>query len=434
MVKITTDASAKAARADGAQSEYADARVAGLALRVTASGKKTWSFRYRTLAGQQRRLTLGQYPAVSLTTARQAAWDTLAVVAKGVDPANDRRRAKADAKARRPKTFGDLGEEYFKAAETGRHRPNGRPKRATTMRMERDFYDRLVKPRLGALEVDAVDKYAVQSLIDDIGAKSVSSSRHCRAIIRQVLNFGLHREVPGIVRNAAASASVPQEASRERVLTDDELRAIWRAVSDVERAKELEVTLAAGTGLAIMMAMVTLQRGGEVVGIHSRELDREARTWILPPERTKNHRPHVVPLSPLAVSLLDRAYGLQALNDWKGYAFPTRYGKGPILRTAISRVVWTLGAELKIENVRTHDFRRTGSTNITSERIGIPRFIVSRVLNQMSDAGGAAPVTGIYDRNEYLSEKRRALDAWASLLDEIVSGKRRASNVVQLAG
>ena len=81
-----------------------------------------------------------------------------------------------------------------------------------------------------------------------------------------------------------------------------------------------------------------------------------------------------------------------------------------------------------------HDFRRTGSTNITGERIGIPRFIVSRVLNQMSDTGGAAAVTGVYDRNEYLPEKRRALDAWAALLTAIVAGEERRPNGVPVGG
>ncbi len=76
---------------------------------------------------------------------------------------------------------------------------------------------------------------------------------------------------------------------------------------------------------------------------------------------------------------------------------------------------------LRIPDATPHDFRRTGATNITSERIGIPRFIVSRVLNQISDTGGAAAVTGVYDRNEYLPEKRRALTAWSGLLQEIIS-------------
>jgi hypothetical protein len=77
--------------------------------------------------------------------------------------------------------------------------------------------------------------------------------------------------------------------------------------------------------------------------------------------------------------------------------------------------------------------RRTGSTNITGERICIPRFIVSRVLNQLSDTGGAAAVTGIYDRNEYFSEKRRTLEAWSTLLVEITGDKKRGPNAVQMA-
>ena len=78
-------------------------------------------------------------------------------------------------------------------------------------------------------------------------------------------------------------------------------------------------------------------------------------------------------------------------------------------RHALSRAAKRLTTALQIEDATPHDFRRTGSTHITSEGIGIPRFIVSRVLNQTSDTGGAAAVTGVYDRNEYLPEKRRAL-------------------------
>ena len=87
-------------------------------------------------------------------------------------------------------------------------------------------------------------------------------------------------------------------------------------------------------------------------------------------------------------------------------------------------------AALGIVDATAHDFRRTGATNLTGERLRVPRFIVSRVLNQISDTGGAAAVTEVYDRNEYLAEKRRALDAWASRLRDIVSGEKPASNVV----
>jgi integrase len=178
--------------------------------------------------------------------------------------------------------------------------------------------------------------------------------------------------------------------------------------------------------------MLTLQRVGEVVGIHAREIDQGAKVWTIPAERTKNHRTHVVPLSDSALRVLGVAFDLTAkpeAKEWSGYAFPSsRYPDRPMTRHALSRAVNRLTATLKIDDAIAHDFRRTGATMVTGERIGFSRFVVSRVLNQISDTGGAAAVTGVYDRNEYLSEKRRALDAWASLLLEIAAGAVRLSS------
>jgi len=185
--------------------------------------------------------------------------------------------------------------------------------------------------------------------------------------------------------------------------------------------------------IAIRLAAVTLQRRSEVVGIHTREIDRGNRTWSIPGERTKNHRTHMVPLSDLALELVDTA--LAAVGSESGFLFPSpRDRERTIQPNALTFAFARLAAHVGIKDARPHDLRRTGATNITSERIGIPRFIVSRVLNQMSDRGGAAAVTGVYDRNDYLPEKRRALDAWAALLTELVFGQVRPSNVIALAG
>jgi integrase len=111
--------------------------------------------------------------------------------------------------------------------------------------------------------------------------------------------------------------------------------------------------------------------------------------------------------------------------------------RGPVTAidpSNLTRAFVALAKEAKLSNARLHDLRRTGATALTSERIGIPRFIASRVLNHASDKGDAAAVTGVYDRNEYLPQKRQALDAWAKLLREIVSDEARPSNVVALKG
>ena len=85
---------------------------------------------------------------------------------------------------------------------------------------------------------------------------------------------------------------------------------------------------------------------------------------------------------------------------------------------------------MNIDDATPHDLRRTGATNLTSERVGIPRFVVSQVLGHSGDLGGGAAITGTYDRNDYLKEKRRALDARSMRLIEIVTGEQAPENVV----
>ena len=434
--RIKTDAGVKAAKPDPgkAQVDYPVDGVRGLALRVTRTGKKSWSLRYRNAEGDQRRQTIGTYPEVGFADARQAAQIALGAVAGGADPAKAKRTAKAAAKARKLSTVADLIEAYFEAATRGKHRKNARPKRASTLADERSYFTRFILPRLGGRPMADLTRTEVQQLIDDIETKSPAGARITRNVIRQAFNFAIRQEATE--RNPAARVEATKWTDRERVLTDAELKTIWTACRTPHKVAGFD--LASGTALALRLAMTTLQRGGEVVGIHAREIDRASKLWIIPGARTKNHREHSVPLSDVALAILADAFTLamgKRSDTWTGYAFPSpRDHHKAITRRALSRAMKKLGAAAGIADATPHDYRRTGSTNITGERIGIPRFIVSRVLNQISDTGGAAAVTGIYDRNAYLTEKRRALDAWGALLTAIVEGRDRAGNVVRLAG
>lgn len=432
---LTTISTVEAAKAlGGRRTEYPDTKVPGLALRVTPAGAKSWTLRYRTAEAKQRRLNLGGFPAVGLSKAREEATKALGVVAGGSDPAGAKQAARAAAKSRKAETVEDLIDAYLEAAERGTHRPNARPKRAGTMGLDRYYFEKHIRPSLGRVSVADLTRAEVQRLLDDVGAKAPSTARHCRAVLRQAYNFAIRNELAK--GNPASLTSLAAPAQRDRVLSETELRAIWSAASP-------EAT----TGLAIRLAMLTLQRGGEVTGMQASELDREARLWTIPGTRTKNHRTHVVPLSDDALSVIDAAYRLTAARvadrsgqeppavaPWRGPAFPSRAGaKAPTLRRdSVSKALRRLCPTIGVTDATPHDFRRTGATAITSERIGIPRFIVSRVINQISDTGGAATVTAIYDRNEYLADKRRALGAWGSLLMEVVEDRRRDSNVTRL--
>lgn len=167
--------------------------------------------------------------------------------------------------------------------------------------------------------------------------------------------------------------------------------------------------------------------------MHLSEIDRQKRTWTLSPERTKNWRGHVVPLSDLALELIDAALAVRPGESEYVFPSPRNHCK-PINPQALTRAFIRMKKALDLGDIRPHDMRRTGATNLTSEALGFPRFIVSKVLNHASDTGNSAAVTGVYDRNEYLPEKRRALDAWALRLLKIVGDQDQPSNVISHTG
>ena len=144
------------------QIDVPDSKVAGLALRVTPAGGKSWTFRYRNGEGKQRRLSLGKFPAVTLSQARTAAHDTPSKIAAGTDPAGLRQASRAAGKAGRLATVGDMIEAYLSDAEKGRHRPNGRPKRPGTMALDRYYFERHIKPKFGNTAIAELTRSQVQ--------------------------------------------------------------------------------------------------------------------------------------------------------------------------------------------------------------------------------------------------------------------------------
>lgn len=419
----------------GRQVDYFDAKVPGLIFRVSPAGTKSWGIRYRNIAGEQRRFALGRYPAVSLSKARERALKLLGDVAEGRDPSDDKRKAKAEAAARNVFTVSDLVRSYLTDAAKGRHKPDGRPKRASTLKNERDHFDRFLKERFGNLAIEELTRNSLQTFFDDLSDSTPSAARECRNIVRQAYNYAIRRDLTKT--NPAQFALVAKAHSRDRVLSDTEMERLWTAFGDT--SENIATTLSKTMGLALRFSMVTLQRGNEVCGLHDDEIDIADRIWSIPGERTKNHRTHLVPLSDMAIAIIEESRSVR--KDGNPYLFPSprtmttaRNGEPawqPITRHAFSRACKRVTKTLGIENATPHDFRRTGATNLTGERIGIPRFHVSKVLNHISAIDGAK-VTGSYDRNDYLSEKRRALDAWSALLSEIVSGHERKGNIVQL--
>jgi len=441
--KLVAGAKAKA----GSRLELWDALTPGLALRVSDRGRKTWIVRYRTIDGRQPRFTLGTYPAMDLKEAREQAREATKSARGGDDPSTKRRRESAAAKAQPMKSLDDLATIYFAACESGEWMPRDRKKRESTLAEERALYRRHLKLELGDLRIEDVTPDAIRQRLRELLAKGngVTSNR-VRSLLRQMLNFAIHEErIP--INPVNKVRPLGSETARERVLSDDELKTVWAAIKDPaglrkpapEGEKGDPVYIGPAVSIALRLLLLTLARRTEVAGMRIDELDLSQAAWVIPGVRTKNGKPLLVPLSGEAVSLItaaiDLARNAPGANETPSpFVFPSpRNRLKPITSASLSHALRDLRLALALPRFTPHDFRRTASTVMASERLGITMFLIGRIINHTTETGGAAPVTAKhYALHQYASEKRSALKAWEHLLLEIVGERERPNNVKQL--
>lgn len=436
-----TDRAVAAARAgpDG-RLELWDERIAGLCLRVTGRGVKTWVFRYRAADGRQPRFTLGRFPAVGVRDARDAAHEIMRTVHRGEDPAAERRKSRIAAAAG-PRTFDDLADLYERECASGYWRPKNKTKRARTLSDEKGILRRHIRPAIGRMPYGAITRADVKAFLRTMRAKGIGAqTNRAHAVTRQVFAFAISEDLVEI-NPATGFARFADEIPRTRIWDDKELATVWAALTDCSGLRTSEgepVQVSEAVRIALKLTALLGQRRTEIAGMAVGELNLEARTWLIPPVRMKGNRPHMVPLSDPAVDLIKRARVLADFDRDRpsAYVFPTsRNEERAIKPDSMTRALRRITDALGLEGLTVHDLRRTVSTNLTSERLGVSPFIRSKVLGHL-DAGGGAMVSSIhYDANTYLAEKRRALEAWAQLLLEIVGerpvGRRAPRSTVR---
>jgi len=205
------------------------------------------------------------------------------------------------------------------------------------------------------------------------------------------------------------------ESRRDRVLTEEEIRALWKAF-------EAEGAL---VGASFKLRLLTAQRGGEILGMRWDHIDFGSGWWTIPGELAKNGMAHRVALSRQARAVLAE---IRLQNRPGPWVFPNPMKKGPMVTTqkAAERMVKATGI-----GFRQHDLRRTAASHMTG--MGIPRLVVGKILNHVETG-----VTAIYDRHSYDQEKRQALDAWGAHVEQLnktptVVGESGAELPAQLA-
>jgi len=375
---------------------YIDSEAPGLELRVSEHGTKSWSIRYRPKGGERKRTTYGAYPTITLAEARALAKEIAAAAARGVDlPEQQERQREDERKAdKRPKTVGELLDRYVE-----QHCRKNQRRWKLTERM----FDAHVKPAIGNRPLTELRRGDLVELLDDLqNEKGLRAQvNRVRSQVVAALSWAVEREYLD-TSPAAAIKKRKIEASRDRVLSDDELRAIWRAADELsEPSRSL-----------VKAWILTGQRRDEVRCMTWSEIDLGRALWTLPKERNKGKRDHEIPLSPAMIELLGRPR--------PGSPVFTADGRKPY--AGQKRLKAILDRESGVTGWTFHDFRRTASTGMAA--LHVPQDTIDRVLNHAKGA-----LAGTYNRHQYFDEKQRALEAWAERVTFIIGNARDASNV-----
>jgi integrase len=399
--------------------EYFDASFPGLALRITANGGKSWCTFYR-FNGRLRRFTIGTYPAIKPSQARREASAALDRVRAGFDPAAEK-RMRRDARPPEGDTFGAVVDDYL-----DRHgRKNLAPatyKEAKRVLQSRDLAAWRDRPIADISRRDMVDA------IDRIEARGACvQANRTLARLRAFFNWAVQKD--RVATSPAAGVKPPtKETTRDRALTGDEMRWLWTACDEIDWP----------FGPLVKLLLLTAQRRDEVAGIEWPEFALDKRTWTIPRERAKNKRTHEVHLSDAAGTVLR---SLPRVD--KRLVFTTT-GKTAV--SGFSRAKRRLDAEMikakrrelllpeangkpvpvEIPEWNLHDLRRTAATGMA--QLKFPPHVVDKVLNHVS--GTIRGVAAVYNRLEYLEERRAAREAGGRYVGNLVSPA--PANVVEL--
>jgi integrase len=414
-----------------------DDDIPGFGLRLRAGGSRNWVFQY-ALGDKQRRLSLGAATPESFSTVkdkdgkiklgvRDHAAQLHAKVKLGQDPAGD----KTEARKRASDTFETIAKKYLSAKKQ-----STRP--STYSETERHVLKHA--KTLNGLQVAKIARRDIAILISTIKENSgpVAANR-VRSTLSDFFGWAISEGIDGVENNPVIGTNKSEESSRDRVLKDHELRAIWKCSGDDHYGSIIKLLMLSGQR-ADEIASLRWSEIGEVVVSEKRITDRLPQFNIkaieLAAERTKNKRPHIVPLSAQATAILAaqqrRVDGNGALREFvfgigqRGFS-----GFSRCKERLDQRITKELGSELL--HWTPHDLRRTMST-LLNDRLGILPHVVEAILNHVSSQGsGKSGVGGVYNKALYLRERVEALALWAEHVDAVVNGKT-IDNVVPMMG
>jgi integrase len=368
-----------------------------------------WRFRYR-FSGKQRVMNIGTYGHVSLADARKMVKELKSRVSLGHDVAAEKqdRKAQAVAKIEAKKnafTVGQLADEYFQSRILGRWKhPN-----IVRARIEND-----IKPHIGQLAAEDVKPGHIDTMLRAIvkrGAPTMAND--VLRWTKRIFDYAIKRHI--VQYNPASAFDLSdaggKETARERALSREELVILFEAMRNTKGFTQVNI-------LTIKLLLMLAVRKSEMIGSRKSEFDLETGLWRLPAERTKTEAAINIPLPPQAVQALQDLHRLSESSDW---LLPARKAQDRMLPHIHENTLNVALAKVKpnmpdVAPFCIHDFRRTARTHLAA--LGVESHIAERCLNHKLKG-----VEGIYNRHDYLDDRREALRLWANFLEGCESGK-----------
>lgn len=404
--------------------EYYDSheKSTGLILRLSKAGTKTFAYRY-DVGDKKKRITLGKFPGLSLSAAREKVQKLKVDINDGKDPQAEKVKRKREREVR-PITLKEVIDHYKE-----KHLP--RLKQST----QADYKNRIKHILKGegsksktqkrgldpAQPIKDIKRYQVIDFLESIATTAPVQAQRLQAILSGVFKFALNRG--WVDKNLASNINLAGKRKNRRkkwqnkAFEDDEIEMLWFAFNGYSEP----------TGSLLKMLLILGQRAGETRKMKWSDIDPKKQIWRIPATDTKNGLEHDVPLNQLAFNVLD---DMKDLNGDKSYVFASPVSKDdPIghFQKAAQRIR-ERNEILKDFNI--HSLRTTVATQLA--QLGTPPQVLSKILNHKKPGEGSI-ITAIYNKYDYDEEKKSALQNWSNKLISIIQNGNKKANIIKMA-
>jgi integrase len=416
----------------GARYEIIDTTQPGLAIRVTSGGAKTFVLRSRFPSSKHfTRRALGAYPTLSLHEARDKARDWLRLISKGIDPEIEAERARQEELRKQDDKFAAVAAEYILKKVIG-PKPED-PKHRRWRETKRDI-DNFLVARWGKRSIHEIDRVEIKAFLLE-RQKTPAMARNLLVKLSSLFAWAVETESYGLESSPCTGINfntlIGEAKARDRSLSDQEIKAFWRATGKLDYPSRDLFRLLLLSGLRL----------NELAKATWSEVDFSKREILIPKERMKGRkdkaRPHLLPLTSDMIEILENLPRF----DGGDFIFSNKSGAMPMAVTdkVKARLDAAMLAELrkgskhpekvKLVHFVTHDLRRVVRSKMSE--LNVPHEVAEQVLAHVRPG-----ISGVYDVHDYLAEKRGALKQWNDELRGMVKPEPepepKADNVFKL--